>query len=72
MTIKEFVDNYSQKENTLDLVPVLTIGTTSVRNFCKENESTLTKDSIIEVVKKMKSERIVITNPEELLKRING
>jgi hypothetical protein len=72
MTINKFVDIYKQEDSlTLTSNEPLTIGSTAVRLFCKENKEKLKESGIIKIISKLKTERIEILEPEKLLGEIN-
>lgn len=67
MKINAFVENYS-KPNLLG--EPISIGTTALRNYIKQNKSELETEHLVKFTKKLTSESIEIINPEGLYKRI--
>lgn len=68
MKINAFVETYSK--DTL-LGEPLSIGTTALRNYIKENKSELESEKLVKVTKKLSSLSIEIVNPEGLYKKIS-
>ena len=67
MKINAFVETYS--ENNL-LGDPLSIGTTALRNYIKENRSDLEKEKLVKYTKKLSSLSVEIIDPEGLYKKI--
>lgn len=68
MKISEFVKIYSEK----NLVgKPLSIGTTALRNYIKENKDLLEAESLVKITKKLTSLSIEIVDSEGLYNKIS-
>jgi len=67
MTINNFIEHYTQ-ENLVG--EAISIGTTALRNYIKENRVELEDEKLVKCKKKLSSMSIDITNPEGLYKKI--
>lgn len=68
MKINTFIDTYSEK--TLVGDPI-SIGTTALRNYIKENRNELENEKLVKFTKKLNSLSIDIVNADGLYKKIS-
>ncbi len=68
MTVNKFVEEYT-KENLID--EPLSIGSTALRNWIKENRTELEKENLVKFKKKLNSLGIDIIDSEGLYKKIS-
>jgi len=68
MTIQKFIEQYT-KPNLVS--EPLSIGTTALRNWIKENRNTLENENLVKFTKKIASLNIDIINPEGLYNKLS-
>jgi hypothetical protein len=68
MTVNKFIEEYA-KDNLVH--EPLSIGSTALRNWIKENKADLEKENIVKFKKKLNSLSIDIVDSEGLYKRIS-